>query len=175
MINGKFGAIKVNDFYKDLEWSLDSAEDKLFNEFYYKAFPNLKEIEFCEDMERQRKGFDKILHFNNGNWFAIDEKKRRVDYGDVLLEVWSVDKIKRGWLFTCQCDYIVYAIMPTRKVYLLPSILLKKAWLTNQNKWLNAKPILAKNKGYVTESRAIKIEELLLAIKSEMEQQFTQG
>lgn len=160
----------MNDFKTDLEWSLDSSEDELFNDFYYKAFPNLKEIEFCEDMERQRKGFDKILHFKNGNWFAIDEKKRRVDYGDILLEIWSVDRKKRGWLFTCQCDYIVYAIMPTSKIYLLPTILLKKAWITNQNKWIKYKPIIAYNESYITESRAIKVEELLNAITFEMTQ-----
>ena len=144
----------------------------MFNEFYYKAFPNIKEIEFCEDMERQRKGFDKIIHFNNGNWFAIDEKKRRVDYGDILLEIWSVDNRKRGWLYTCQCDYIVYAIMPTKKIYLLPTLLLKKAWITNRDKWIKYKPIIAPNNGYVTESRAIEIKELLSAISYEMSQAF---
>jgi len=162
----------VNDFSVDLEYSLDSSEDKMFNEFYYKAFPNIKEIEFCEDMERQRKGFDKIIHFNNGNWFAIDEKKRRVDYGDILLEIWSVDNRKRGWLYTCQCDYIVYAIMPTKKIYLLPTLLLKKAWITNKDKWIKYKPIIAINDGYVTESRAIEIKELLSAISYEMSQAF---
>lgn len=170
MINGKFGAIKVNDFRFDLEWSLDRADDEMFNEFYQKAFPNLKEIEFCEDAERQRRGFDKILHFKNGNWFAIDEKKRRVDYGDILLEIWSVDKIKRGWLYTCQCDYIVYAIMPAQKIYLLPAILLKKSWITNKDKWMKYKPIIARNKNYITESRAINTNELLTAISDEMTQ-----
>jgi hypothetical protein len=172
MRNGQFGGIKVNDFKTDLEYSLEASEDKMFNEFYYKAFPNLNEIEVCEDMERQRKGFDKILHFKNGNWFAVDEKKRRKNYDDILLEIWSVDNKKRGWLFTCQCDYIVYAIMPTKKIYLLPTILLKKAWLTNQNKWINYKPIIAENKGYVTESRAIKTGELISAIKNEMVNNF---
>jgi hypothetical protein len=168
MKSGMFGGIKVNDFKNDLEYSLDSTEDKLFNEFYFKAFPNLREIEVCNDMERQRKGIDKILHFNNGNWFSIDEKKRRSDYGDILLEIWSVDKKKRGWLFTCQCDYIVYAIMPSLKVYLLPTILLKKAWVTNSEKWIQYTPKIAENKGYVTESRAIKVDELLSAIANEM-------
>lgn len=172
MTNGKCGEIKVNDFKIDLEWSLDSSEDKLFNDFYYKAFPNIKQIEFCEDMERQRKGFDKIIHFENGNWFAIDEKKRRIDYGDILLEIWSVDRKKRGWLYTCQCDYIVYAIMPTKKVYLLPTVLLKKAWITNRDKWIKYKPIIARNKTYVTESRSIKTDELLSAISNEMKQCF---
>jgi hypothetical protein len=172
MKSGQFGGIKVNDFKTDLEYSLDSSDNEIFDNFYYKVFPNLKEIEFCEDMERQRKGFDKILHFNNGNWFAIDEKKRRENFGDILLEIWSVDKKKRGWLFTTQCDYIVYAIMPTKKIYLLPTILLKRAWLTNQDKWINYKPIISKNKGYVTESRAIKPKELLNAISEEMFKNF---
>lgn len=86
----------------------------------------------------------------------------------ILLEIWSVDRIKRGWLYTCQCDYIVYAIMPIKKVYLLPTILLKKAWVTNYNEWIKTKPIIAQNRTYVTESRAIKIPKLLQAITNEM-------
>jgi len=176
MKNGKFGGIKqMNNFYKDLEWSMDAKEDEMFNLFYKKVFPNIKEIEFCKDMGRQRKGIDKIIHFKNGKEISIDEKKRRVDYGDILLEIWSVDNKKRGWLYTCQCDYIVYAIIPKKTIYLLPTLLLKKAWVTNMEKWLKYKKIIAYNENYKTESRAIKTEELLNAISKEMTQDIFGG
>lgn len=158
----------MNNFKEDLAYSLDSKENLLFNDFYFKTFPNLKYVEFCEDMKRQKQGIDKVLHFKNGNSFTIDEKKRRGNYGDILLEIWSKDNKKRGWLFTSKCDYIVYAIMPIKKVYLLPTILLKRAWVTNSKKWLKYKPIIAENDGYITESRAIKPKELFQAINNEM-------
>ena len=89
----------MNNFKADLQYSLEERENEMFDNFYYRIFPNIAEIKFCEDMETQRKGIDKIIIFKNGNSFTIDEKKRRVDYGDILLELWSVyEKRKRGWL-----------------------------------------------------------------------------
>lgn len=168
MKNGQYGEMKYNEFKQDLEYSFDSSEDEVLNEFYRRKFPNLKSIKFCDDLQTQRKGVDKILYFNNGNSFTIDEKKRRSDYGDILLEIWSIDRKKRGWLFTTQCDYIVYIILSSKKIYFLPTILLKRAWVSNSAKWLKYPPIIAQNNGYKTESRAIKPEELLNAIKKEM-------
>ena len=94
------------------------------------------------------------------------KKKRRKDYGDILLELWSVwEQRKLGWLFTCRCNYIVYTIMSTQKVYLLPVLLLKKAWLTNSKDWLKRYKIIdANNRTYTTKSIAIPTETLLRAI-----------
>jgi len=162
--------MKCNDFNIDLEYSLEERENEMFDRFYFRTFPSLDTIHFAEDMETQRKGIDKILKFKSGYTVTIDEKKRRKDYGDILLELWSVwERKKRGWLYTCQCDYIVYAVMPTKKVYLLPTLLLKKAWLKNHSNWLvKYKRIDAKNKGYITKSIAIPAEELLHEISRQM-------
>jgi len=62
--------------------------------------------------------------------------------------------------------------MPAKKIYLLPTILLKRAWVSNMNKWLRYRPILSENDGYTTESRSIKVNELLNAICKEMTQRF---
>lgn len=167
--------MKYSDFHADLEYSLEERENEMFDAFYYRVFPGLKLIEFAEDMETQRKGIDKILHFESGRQVTIDEKKRREDYGDILLELWGVwEKRKRGWLHTCQCDYIIYAVMPSRKVYLLPSILLKRAWLTNRLLWKPPKyrEVVAHNPGYTTKNIAIPTQELLAAITNEMTQTF---
>jgi len=162
--------MRYNDFNTDLQYSLDERESEIFDRFYYRIFPGLKFIELVKDLETQKKGIDKILHFKNGKTVTIDEKKRRTDYGDILLELWSVwEQRKYGWLYTCQCDYIVYAVMPTQKVYLLPSLLLKRAWLTNSREWLKKyKKISADNKTYTTKSVAIPVNVLLKAISAEM-------
>jgi len=145
------------------------------------VFPDLETVELIQDIETQRKGIDKILYFSNGKQVTIDEKKRRKDYGDILLELWSVwEEKKKGWLLTTQCDYIVYAIMLSKKVYLLPTLLLKMAWKENKVIWLtqaknknnNFHIINALNKNYTTVSIAIPTEILLKAIANQMEQNF---
>ncbi|OPY59418.1 MAG: hypothetical protein A4E55_00230 [Pelotomaculum sp. PtaU1.Bin035] len=167
----------MNDFRTDLKYSLDERENEIFDRFYYRVFPGLKLIELVTDLELQRKGIDKILHFKSGKQVTIDEKKRRVDYGDILLELWSIwEQRKRGWLYTCQCDYIVYAVMPVKAVYLLPAFLLKRAWLTNCHDWSKIYRIVdAKNNWYVTKSIAIPVNILLNAISHEMQQRLTGG
>lgn len=164
----------MNNFKADLQYSLEERENAMFDNFYYRIFPNIAEIKFCEDMATQRKGIDKIIYFENGNSFSVDEKKRRVDYGDILLELWSVYESRiRGWLYTTRCDYIVYAVMPTRKVFLLPTLLLKRAWLANRNEWLRTyKTVIAKNKTYTTHSIPIPTNVLLDAIAKEMSHKF---
>lgn len=172
--------MRYNEFHSDLEYSLEKRENEIFDSFYYRIFPGLKLIEFAKDIGIQRKGIDKILYFESGRQITIDEKKRREDYGDILLELWSVwEQKKRGWMFTAQCDYIVYAVMPSQKVYLLPVLLLRRAWLNNKEKWIEKakdntnkqyKIISAQNPGYVTISIAIPTNELLAAISREMTQ-----
>ena len=166
----------MNDFATDLEYSLKERDNELFDSFYSEAFPGLESIEFVDDIETQKMGIDKILQFENGRRLTVDEKKRRDVYDDVLLEIWSIwsdQKKKLGWLFTTQCDLIVYAKITVGVVYLLPVDLLRMAWRTNRSKWWKYKRVEAKNNGYVTISRAIPDKELLQAIKAEMQQPFT--
>jgi len=162
--------MKVNDFNADLQYSLDQKECEMLDAFYCREFPNICRIELIEDLERQRRGMDKILHFNSGYQISLDEKKRRKDYGDILLETWSqYENDRRGWLYSAQCDYIVYAIMPTQTVYLLPVLLLKKAWHNKRDAWLGAyEEVQSHNKNYTTINIAIPIKVLMEAIQAEM-------
>lgn len=91
-----------------------------------------------------------------------------------MLETWSVwEQRKRGWLYTCKCDYIVYAVMPSNLIYLLPTLLLKKAWLKYQQKWATLYPETdAVNEGYITKNIAIPTEVLLAAVTEQMQQEF---
>ena len=162
----------ANDFQIDFEYSLIARENEMFDLFYQRVFPDLVRIELIEDLKLQRLGIDKFLHLANGQRIAIDEKKRRTNYNDILLELWSVfEKNKKGWLFTSYCHYIVYAIMPTRKVYLLPTTLLRIAWKHNSVEWEKTyDKIEALNAGYKTVSIAIPPSVLLPAISKEMSQ-----
>jgi hypothetical protein len=173
---GKSGenSLKINDFNEDLKYANDKTDSYLIDSFYFSKFPELKNIEFVKDKETQLKGIDKILTFENGKQITIDEKKRRADYGDILLEIWKHRELKKlGWLLTCQCDYISYIIMPTTKIYLLPSLLLKCAWESNKEVWkrrYNMKYSL--NMGYTTQNIAIPVNILLEAIKNEISNVF---
>ena len=165
----------MNDFQKDLEYSLDAREDKVFDNFYFRVFNNLSWIETIKDLPRQKEGIDKVLHFKNGKQVLIDEKKRRKDYGDILLEEWSiVESKKKGWTGdpNKKTDYIVYAIMPSSKVYLLPYLLLQSAWRKHYKEWKDTyKTIYARNATYNTSSLCIPVEILLASIKEEIQKQ----
>lgn len=170
--DGRCGEINCNDFATDLAYSLDFADDQSLNGFYLRAFPLASRVEFCGDMQNQSSGVDKIIHFSNGKTVTVDEKKRRKDYGDILLELWkNKEQKKPGWLYYSACDYIVYAIPDSNKIYLLPTILLQMAWKKNRAEWESLyKRVLAKNKGYTTENIPIPTEVLLSALRLEMEQ-----
>lgn len=157
----------MNDFKTDLEYSMDDA---VFDNFYKSNFPGLKEIRFEDNLQKQIKGIDKTLIFKSGLEITIDEKKRRVDYGDILLELYSNKETKRkGWLYTAQCDYMAYAIIPKKKIYFLPMVLLKITWNENGAKWMNLyKSIEAINKNYTTLSIAIPTNVLLDALRKKM-------
>jgi hypothetical protein len=174
MRNGGFGGIKLNNFLNDLEYSLEQRDNDLFDNWYYRTFPGLNKIEFVHELKTQRKGIDKVLYFDNGKAITIDEKKRRRNYNDILLELWSVwESRKLGWLFTSQCDYIVYAIMPSKKVYLLPTLLLRRAWYSNKERWKTRyRMIDAINRSYTTKSIAVPADVLAEAVSREMNQSF---
>ncbi|MBT9167757.1 MAG: hypothetical protein DDT19_01097 [Syntrophomonadaceae bacterium] len=167
---GGAGDLKQNDFSRDLQYSLDQRECEWFDSFYYRIFPGLDRIELVEDMARQKQGVDKILHFKSGYKVTIDEKKRREDYGDIALETWSIwENRKRGWLYYCKCDYVVYAIMPAQIAYLLPVLLLKRAWHEHGKVWLQKyKEFSSYNPGYTTKNIAVPVDVLLGAIAAEM-------
>jgi hypothetical protein len=160
--------MKFNEFHTDLEYSLNNRENEMFDEFYFRAFPSLARIELVEDLHLQKRGVDKILHLKNTKQILIDEKKRRKDYGDILLEEYSNWERKVvGWLGRDKhTDYIVYAFMDTKRVVLLPFLLLQRAWLANYHDWSRDYPRkFAKNKGYTTSNIPIPNEVLFSAIK----------
>jgi hypothetical protein len=176
MKNGKFGAISVNNFYTDLEYSLEERENELFDNFYFRVIPNLERVEIINDLSLQKEGIDKKLILKNGKIILIDEKKRRKNYGDILLEEYSdYDKKKVGWIgLNKQTDYIIYAIMPSKKVYLIPFLLLQKAWKSNYHNWMRIYGRkFAPNKYYVTSNIPVPVNVLIEALSKEMNEQLS--
>jgi len=163
--------MNYKDFNIDLEYSLEEQDNEIFDNFYHRVFPKLQNIVFVKSKELQLKGYDKILTFENGKEIFIDEKKRRNDWKDILLEIWSnYEAKKKGWFITSEADYIVYAFMQSKKVYLLP-LLIMRVWAKKHwNYFCMFSTISSKNKYYTTISKAIPTEILLEGIKQELMQ-----
>jgi len=170
--------MEMNNFNKDLQYSFDLKDENFINNFYFKVFPNLERIENVIEMELQKRGIDKVLHFKNGKQILIDEKKRRVNYGDILIEEFSnYENKKWGWIGRDKhTDYIIYIIMDIQKIYLLPFLLLQKAWINNYKLWVSdygrkfAKNYNKNNEFiYTTSNIAIPTNVLFEAIKKEFE------
>lgn len=166
---------KINIFEDDIGFSQDEILNDVINAFYERKFPHLDRIENVEDSRMQRDGIDKKLILKNGKEIWIDEKWRRKDYGDFLLEEYS-NKQKQivGWLGRKKkTDYIVYIIIPSKKVYFLPFLFLQIAWKKNYRLWKKSyKTKLAENEGYTTTNLAIPKDVLLEALKQAMEGEF---
>lgn len=156
-----------NDFKEDLKFSHDAEELKIWSGIYSKAFPSCKTKNNREDGQLQRVGIDRTIVLASGKAIYVDEKIRRKDYGDILLEYISNDKHQTpGWV--CKplfCDYIAYAVLPTKMCYLLPVPQLQKAWSENGESWKATYFISkAENEGYNTISVCVPVTEVFRAI-----------
>lgn len=67
--------------------------------------------------DTQRDDIDLTIMNKAGIWKTISEKYRPVDYGDILLEVWSVFPNKHGWAMFSHAKVLAYWF-PTRLVLL---------------------------------------------------------
>lgn len=167
----------LHNFKQSLQASFDHADDPIWREIYTKAFPNFNEMSCVKnDGWAQRGGIDRVIVLESGKTITVDEKVRPdKDYGDILLEYWSDEKKKvRGWVAKdLACDYIAYAVLPSRKCYLIPFLQLRLAWKNNCNEWVKTyKRVEAKNINYLTVSVPIPVDILFSAIKDSMKVEF---
>lgn len=151
-----------HNFNERLAWSEQASTEPFWDAVYRKAFPNLVNHMQCTgDTVSQRHGIDRVLHLSNGKTLYVDEKKRGKDYGDILLEYVSVDKTSApGWMEKdLLIDYLAYAFMPTKRCYLFPWPILRRAWLHYKPQWLaKYRQVEALNNGYKTLSVAVPIK-----------------
>jgi len=166
----------VNDFQADLAFSHSAEDSEIWKTIYTKAFPGLQSfINTREDGELQRSGIDRTLVLKSGKAIYVDEKVRREDYGDILLEYTSNDtRNTPGW---CEkplfCDYIAYAILPSKMCYLMPVEPLQTAWHRNKDDWLYCFGTkAAQNRGYRTLNCPVPINVLFKAIGAALRVKF---
>lgn len=160
----------IHNFDDDLAFSEVASCEAFWDAVYRKAFPNLVSHMPCPgDFASQRMGIDRIILLSNGKTLAIDEKKRREVYDDVLLEYVSADTTGApGWIEKdLAIDYLAYAFMPTQRVYLYPWPQLRRAWLHHKEDWLRRhKTVSADNGSYRTLSVAVPLNDLRSAVWS---------
>lgn len=85
---------------------------------------------------------DTILQIDDNESILIEEKFRRVDYGDLLVETKSCSNIgyeKEGWIYTSQADYLVYVVDSKNvfKIYIINMNKLKDFFLKNKDKYIS--------------------------------------
>lgn len=159
-------ATKLNDFNTDLEFSAQASDEFFWEAVYRKAFPDFMSMLLCDkNCQGQHLGIDRLIYLRTGKTLAIDEKKRREKWDDVLIEyqhVFDNGDVKIGWINKeLIIDYLAYAFMPTKTVLLYDWQILKKAWEENKTEWIEKyNPVKAKNKNYVTYSIPVPFKEL---------------
>jgi len=156
----------MNDFNADLKYGELASHETFWEDIYKIAFPDMafSVLSTAGKSQSQNLGIDRIIHLKSGKTLYIDEKKRRTKYNDILLEYRSNDKKNTaGWMFKqLHIDYLSYAFMPTREVYLFDWQTLRRVWLDNGKQWKEKYGLrVAKNKGYNTLSVPVPITVLL--------------
>lgn len=135
-----------NDFYEDLKFSEKASEEGFWQEVYQKAFSDMAFAQPVKGkIQSQYLGIDRVVHLGSGKTIYIDEKKRRKDWGDIALEYRHEGPSYKapGWMNKkLLIDYLAYAFMPSKTVYLLDWLSLKRAWRKQGAAWHD----MAKNK-----------------------------
>ena len=160
---------EVHDFKERLAFSHKHEESGWWRDVYSKAFPGIQSINSVrEDGWAQRAGIDRILVLASGKIVKIDEKVRSQSYPDILLERWSDEgRQSPGWVQKpLDCDFIAYAFAPSGLCYLLPTLLLQRAWREYGRHWITTyREVRASNRNYVTVSVPVPTDVLLDAIR----------
>lgn len=184
---GLSGETRVpHNFQESLAKSQAQEDAPWWPHIYRAAFPDLVSMPSVrQDGWAQRGGIDRVLTLASGKTLTVDEKVRYKDYGDVLLEFWSVWRgnypngkgEKPGWVAQdLSCDYIAYAIVPTQRCILMPFQTLRRAWRKNYREWVELGKkgsagfyiSTAENRGYQTISVCVPDSVLLTALRDAM-------
>jgi hypothetical protein len=158
----------IHSFKVELDYSLDQSDETFWKTAYKLMFPTMVDwVDCSNNPEAQRVGIDRKIYLSNRMVRRIDEKKRRENYPDYLLEYISVDITNApGWIEKdLAIDYIAYAFMPSKTVHFLPWDFLHRAWLREGERWkAKYRNVPGKNEGYTTWSVAVPIEEVTRAM-----------
>lgn len=174
---------QVHSFREQLQFSheLDPAELASLEQFFRQTFPNVLDVRrLDEDSDWQRHGCDWFVRLKNGTEHWIDDKVRKQDYGDVLLEIWSQyyghdqhPRNKKGWAVdpTRWAHWVAYIIRPTGVCYLLHRDLVRLACRQYYHEWKSRFGFRdARNPTYLTRNIAVPWDELRDACAAVQEQ-----
>ena len=182
----------VHSFHQQLAWSGDLSDEPAWVDFYRAIWPDMIScVRLDGKSDLQLAGVDRVIYRANGlREFRIDEKKRKKDYGDIALEVWDQVPLgkfdgarvlpgqwKRGWAVDPKkvCDFVVYAILPSQRAYLLPFELLRLTmvrWLPTWKADGTKYPKAARNRDYWTINVAVPWSVLNTAMTDTMTMRF---
>lgn len=160
----------IHSFKESLEQSAEVALESWWEEIYRQYFPHFLSMSApIKDGWGQRAGIDRVILLKSGKQIKIDEKVRYADYGDVLIEYWS-DKERKipGWgVRELDCDYIAYAVLPTKTCFMLPFDHLQAAVYNNADEWIKQYGgIQTANQNYTTISMAVPLKVLYDAMNN---------
>jgi hypothetical protein len=113
------------DFGPDLDWSYGVAGLPFWEDVYRQAFPGFVAAHIpTGDGWHQRAGRDRIIVLDDSSTITVDEKGRRDEWPDILVEILSDrDRKVPGWGNPgkrLSCDYIGYAFVPSQTCHLVP-------------------------------------------------------
>jgi len=131
--------LEVHNFKDSLAFSQKYEQAEWWEENYKKAFPDFMAMHTVKEAGwAQQGGVDRVIILKSGKTILVDEKVRKRDSEDILLEYWSVEEKKKpGWIEKdLATDYIAYVFLPSQICYLLPFQLLRKVWEENKTEWI---------------------------------------
>ena len=108
----------MDTFKKQLNYEIkcQPLADKVYNKLYG-GYIKRYDWDDTYGREMQRRDIDVSLGGNNHTILSISEKFRRDDYGDFLIEVYSMYPRIDGWGRTSQAD--LYAYFVPNKLYMV--------------------------------------------------------
>lgn len=170
MIEKKLNKARQNgpsQFKRDLDYSvIPHAEAKqLYRQLFGERLISVSgPIEHKVD---QGLGCDRIVNVSPVLTYRIDEKRRRSEHEDILLEVWSNrEKQKPGWIQkTLGIDFVLYLFDQSGRAYLLPWTALQQAYWKHGDRWTEQYGIVqgttkVRKTEYHSENVAVPIGEL---------------
>lgn len=141
----------IRDFGEELRFSHSLSDAPWWETVYRRAFVDFRAmVDLREDGWHQRAGRDRAVVLSTGRALYIDEKGRREDWPDVLIEVWSqypkgprraayprTPGAVEGWSRKpLDCDYLAYAFVQSEICYLFPYLGIRQAVHDNAQKWI---------------------------------------
>lgn len=176
---GKAGAStmensRVHDFRQKLAWGESKVDEPFWDTAYRSFFPSLvNHMPVTGNHASQRMGVDRIIYLSNDRVLRVEEKKREKAYSDIALEFihtksysWMSQKVAEGWIErNLVIDYMAYAFIETKTVYIFDWLLLRRAWVANNMAWKQRYRIAtAKNISYYSHSVCVPISVLQNAL-----------